>query len=164
VLGLDINRYIRFLNPNQTFLISTQFFWKGLLGVADPFPIRGPRGGQPLTNREVLPVPAQYIDSVINPPVPPPVRPIYAARPTDTFINTLLISTSYRSSTIEPQFVLVYDWGGSFLYQPSVIFRHDPFRFAIDFSIIDASSLKGGSGIALYKDRDNIQFRLEYVL
>jgi hypothetical protein len=40
----------------------------------------------------------------------------------------------------------------------------DPFRFSIDYSILEAGSLKGGSGISLLHDRDNVQFRLEYVL
>jgi hypothetical protein len=157
VLGLDINRYIRFLNPNQTFLISTQFFVKHLFGVASDTPIRRSN----LTNGEVLPVPARYI---LDPGGVAPVRPVFVRQPTDTLLNTLLITTSFRSSTIEPQFVFLYDWGGAFLYQPTITFRHDPFRFVIDASFISAHTLKGGSGISLFRDRDNVQFRLEYVI
>jgi hypothetical protein len=38
----------------------------------------------------------------------------------------------------------------------------DPFRFSMSLSILDAATLKGGSGVSLLKDRDNIEFRFEY--
>jgi hypothetical protein len=160
MLGLDMNRFIRFLNPQQTFFISTQFFYKHLMDAAAQDVIRDPARIN-LTDGQVLPVPARFISPQAG---FAPVRPVYVRQPTDTFLNSLLISTQFRSSTIEPTFTFLYDWGGAFLYQPGVIFRHDPFRFAIDFSIIDAHTLKGGSGVSLYRDRDNIQFRLEYVI
>ena len=68
------------------------------------------------------------------------------------------------SGQVNPAFLFFYDWGGAFVYQPSITFVRDPFRLAIDFSIIDAHTLKGGSGVSLLKDRDNIQFRFEYVI
>jgi hypothetical protein len=162
-LGLDINRYVRFLNPNQTMLISTQFFVKHLFDPAAQTPIRHLPQSGPIdpVDGEVLPVPGAYISPNNGFPA---VRPIFVREPTDTFLNTLLVTTSYRSSTIEPQFVLLYDWGGAFLYQPGVTFRYDPFRFVVDASFISAHTLKGGSGVSLYKDRSNVQFRIEYVI
>ena len=77
---------------------------------------------------------------------------------------TLLISTSYFSSQVNPQILLFYDWGGAILFQPGITFLRDPFRFIVDYTLIEASTLKGGSGVALLRDRDNIQFRIEYVL
>jgi hypothetical protein len=112
---------------------------------------------------EVLPVPQRFV-------LPwgtggfAPVEPDYVQQPTDQFLNTLFVGTSYRSGTIEPGFTFLYDWGGAFLYRPSVKFIHDPFRVVIDLSIIDAHTLKGGSGVSLLKDRDNLQFRIEYSL
>jgi hypothetical protein len=75
-----------------------------------------------------------------------------------------LVTTSYRSGQISPGFVAFYDWGGGLMLQPFVTFSRDPFRFSIDYSVLEAGTLKGGSGISLLRDRDNIQFRLEYVL
>ena len=59
---------------------------------------------------------------------------------------------------------MFYDWGGGFVYQPSITFSRDPFRFALSYSILDAHTYKGGSGVSLLKDRDNVEFRLEYVI
>ena len=92
------------------------------------------------------------------------LEPVFISQPTDQYLQTLFIGTSYRSGTINPGMTFFYDWGGAFLYQPSIQFSRDPFRFAIDYSIIDAHIYKGGSGISLLKDRDNVQFRFEYVI
>ena len=80
------------------------------------------------------------------------------------YLQTFFVGTSYRSGMINPGFVMFYDWGGSFLYQPSVTVIRDPFRFSIDYSILSAHIYKGGSGVSLLKDRDNVQFRVEYVI
>jgi hypothetical protein len=40
----------------------------------------------------------------------------------------------------------------------------DPFRFTLSYSYLYASTLKGGSGISLLRDRDNVLFQLEYVI
>jgi hypothetical protein len=161
VLGFDINQFIRFLNPQQTFFISTQFFYKHLFDATPrtSFARRLPAGG------EVLPVPRREVAV----PVPAlaqfgPVEPDFIRQPTDQFLQTFFISTSYASGTVNPAFVFFYDWGGAMVFQPSVTLVRDPFRFTVDYSILDAATLKGGSGVSLLRDRDNIQFRLEYVI
>jgi hypothetical protein len=163
VVGFDINRYIRFLNPNQTFFVSTQFFYKHLV---DAVP-RGKLGQYPaspgVVEGEVLPVPEKYVPNPLATTLGG-LEPSFVWQPTDTFLHTLAIATSYRSGTINPVFTIFYDWGGAFLYQPSVTFVRDPWRFAINYSILDAGRLKGGSGISLFRDRDNMLFQLEYVI
>lgn len=171
VLGLDINQYIRFLNPQQTFFISTQFFWKHLF---DPLPRtklgkRRPDGTWldsriPLQG-EVLPVLAA--DTIIDRADLRPFGandPDFVHQPTDTFLHTLFIGTAYFSGKLNPGFVFFYDWGGAYVFQPSLALVQDPFRFVIDYSILSAHTLKGGSGVSLLRDRDNIQLRLEYVI
>jgi hypothetical protein len=163
-LGFDINQFIRQLNPGQTFFISTQFFFKHLVHPAK----RGPIGGQFgrfVERGEVLPVTAEDVF------VPRPetadfeaVEPRLIRQPTNTFLHTLFISTSYRSGTVVPSFTFFYDWGGGLVWQPAITFLHDPFRLSIDYSILAAGTLKGGSGVSLLRDRDNIQFRFEYVI
>jgi Protein of unknown function (DUF1302) len=170
-LGLDTNQYIRFLNPTTSFFFSTQFFYKhiqngGSGNVHLDHAIGRIPAGAPNPDREVLPV--QLL--VQSPPKGftlaggPPVEPVYISQPTDQFLQTLLVSTSYRSGTVNPAFAMFYDWGGSLLYQPGVTFIHDPFRFTIDYSIIDSHIYKGGSGVSLLKDRDNVEFRFDYVI
>jgi hypothetical protein len=163
VVGFDINRFIPVLNPNQTFLISTQFFYKHICDAGGKS-VFNP-DGTVNANREVLPVPvlAPYNIQVF-PNVGLPLGQLFITEPADTYLQTLLITTSYRSGTITPAMVMFYDWGGAFLYQPSLTFSRDPFRFALSYSILDSHMYKGGSGVSLLKDRDNIEFRLEYVI
>jgi len=59
---------------------------------------------------------------------------------------------------------LFYDWGGAWVFQPGITLIHDPFRLSVDYSFLTAGTLKAGSGVSLLRDRDNIYFRLEYVI
>lgn len=161
-LGADINAYIRFLNPQQTFFISTQFFYKHLLGAAQRRKFadnRLPEDG------EVLPVP-EFNTFVEGQGISGfgAVEPNFVRNPTDQFLQTLFITTAYASGQVSPYFGMFYDWSGAFVFQPGVTFTRDPFRFTVDYSILDATRLKGGSGVSLLRDRDNVQFRIEYVI
>jgi hypothetical protein len=161
VLGIDLNQFIRALNPRQSFFISTQFFYKHLLDAADPGQLKF--GNFQVEEGEVLPVPGRFVqpfglDQFYA------TEPAFVRQPTDQFLQTLLINTSYFSSQVTPQLLLFYDWGGAVLIQPSIVFLRDPFRLTIDYTFIEASTLKGGSGVSLLRDRDNVQFRLEYVI
>lgn len=162
VVGLDSNQWIRFLNPYQTFFISTQFFYKHIIGAGDHNIFN--KDGSLNPNREVLPLYLDMKDYMLGGRSAGRLEPIFITNPADSFLHTLFISTDFRSGTISPSFTFFYDWGGAFVYQPAVTFSHDPFRFAIDYSIVDAHIYKGGSGVSLLKDRDNIQFRFEYVI
>jgi hypothetical protein len=179
-IGFDINQYIRWLNPHQTFFISTQFFYKHLIHAADRRPIYrlNPATGEPILDANGNPIRLRRYDTgevlpVTDRNVLVPTRSLvsfgaldatFVRQPTDSFLHTFLIATSYWSGTVNPAFVFFYDWGGAMVFQPSVTFIRDPFRFSIDWSILEAHTLKGGSGVSLLKDRDNIQFRFEYVI
>jgi hypothetical protein len=161
VLGFDINQYIRFLNDQQTFFISTQFFYKHLFdAVGDaPFPNRFVRQG------EVLPVPAQEVYvPIASLRQFGAVEPKFVRQQTDQFLQTFFVSTSYASGKVNPAFTFFYDWSGSLVFQPALTLVRDPFRFTVDYSILSAHTLKGNSGVSLLQDRDNIQFRIEYVI
>jgi hypothetical protein len=160
VVGLDINQWLRALNPNQTFFISTQFFYKHIQNGAGNG-IFLPNGAVN-PNREVLPITLNTI--VSRPTLGARLEPIFIRQPTSQYLQTLFIGTSYRSGTINPGLLVFYDWGGAFLYQPTISFSRDPFRFIVDYSMIDSHIYKGGSGVSLLKDRDNVQFRFEYVI
>jgi hypothetical protein len=164
VVGFDVNRYIPLLNANQTFLISTQFFYKHICDAAGKNVFNADGSVNP--NREVLPVPALAPHDVplFSGGVNVPLEQLFISQPEDQYLQTLLITTAYRSGTITPSLLMFYDWGGAFLYQPSVTFSRDPFRFVLSYSILDSHSYKGGSGVSLLKDRDNVEFRLEYVI
>ena len=168
VLGLDLNQFIRALNPRQSFFITTQFFYSHLNGAAKRkvIPALGPYiPGQPvLFDGEVLPVPA-YNQSPDSRGIPSSAaQSVFIHQPVDTFLQTLLIATSYYSGQVSPSLAMFYDWGGSFVAQPQLTLSRDPFRFVMSYSYLVANSLKGGSGISLLKDRDNVLFQLEYVI
>jgi len=162
VIGIDSNQWIRALNPNQTFLISTQFFYKHIRNAGDG-PIYN-QDGSLNANRSVLPVDLDLKDFFLRGSNVGRLEPIFITQPSDQFLQTLFIGTSYRSGTVNPGLTVFYDWGGAFVYQPAITLVRDPFRFTMDYSILDAHTYKGGSGVSLLKDRDNVQFRVEYVI
>lgn len=164
VVGFDTNQWIRFLNANQTFFISTQFFYKHIVNAAGTKLYDCSSGTcLPNADREVQPVELNVLNLGLR-TVGQTLEPLFISQPADQYLQTLFIGTSYHSGEVNPGLTIFYDWGGSFLYQPSIVFSRDPFRFAIDYSILSAHIYKGGSDVSLLKDRDNVQFRIEYVI
>jgi hypothetical protein len=160
-LGFDVNAFIRSLNPDQTFFFSTQLFYKHLFGYAP----REPVPGRNVSNGTVLPVESAFVF------IPRAglrefgaVESDFVHEPQDSLLQTLFISTSYMGGKVTPAFTFFYDWGGALFYQPMITLSRDPFRFIVDYSILSAHTLKGGSGVSLLRDRSNIEFRLEYVI
>jgi hypothetical protein len=163
VMGMDLNQFIRYLNPNQSFFITTQFFYKHLKGAASRNRV-GLGGQNPrVFNGEVLPVPMFTVAAPFL-PTAGASQSVLIHNPVDQYLQTLLISTSYFSSQVNPSLTLVYDWSGSFVAQPQIVFARDPFRFTFSYSFLTAGTLKGASGVSLLRDRDNVLFQLDYVL
>jgi len=169
VLGLDLNQFIRAINPNQSFFFSTQFFYKHLNGAAKRRPVQtfgNYLPGQPHTYEgEVLPVPG-YLISPDNQGLPnnQASEPGFVHTAVDQYLQTLLIGTQYYSGQVIPALTVAYDWSGSGFVTPQVTFSRDPFRFTVAYSYLGANKLKGNSGISLLHDRDNFLFQFEYVL
>jgi hypothetical protein len=169
VLGMDLNQYIRAINPNQTFFITTQFFYKHLNGAVKRKPLT-PLGnyaaGQPTTfEGEVLPVPGYYISPDSRGfPRQQASEPVFVHNPVDQYLQTLLIATQYYSGQVIPALAFLYDWSGAVVMQPQITLSRDPFRFTMSYSYLAADRFKGGSGISLLHDRDNVLFQFEYVL
>ncbi len=153
VLGIDHNQFIRWLNPDQSILFSTQFFYKHLRGAIPRRPVESLPS---VINGEVVPVLVEVDKQNLALPL--------AHTPVDQYVQTLLIATSYVSGTVTPALLLVYDWSGSFAALPQVTLSRDPFRFTFGYDFITANTLKGASGISLFRDRDNVFFQIEYVI
>jgi hypothetical protein len=162
VLGIDTNQFIRFLNPRQSFFISTQFFYKHLNAAVPRTQL--PRQDIGVFNGEVLPVPQALISPAFLPPSAGAPQYVFVHTPVNQFLQTLLISTSYYSGQVTPSLTVLYDWSGSLAVIPSVVLSRDPFRFAISYDYLYAGTLKGASGVSLLRDRDNVLFQIEYVL
>jgi hypothetical protein len=146
-LGLDVNRYIRFLNPQQSFTISAQAFGTHILDFNDA----------PLTKA----APA-FDFAHFAVPVRDPHRHNQAFVNLDPYqiINTLSISTSYRSGVISPALNFFYDWQGAWVVQPGITFVRDPFRLLLQYNYIDGQF----NGIGFLRDRDNVIIQLEVVI
>jgi Protein of unknown function (DUF1302) len=146
-LGVDINRYIRFLNPQQSFVISAQTFGAHILDFNDT----------PVTK-----VAPSFGFAGFAVPVRDPHRNNQVNVNLDSYqiINTLSISTSYRSGVVSPALNFIYDWQGSWLVQPGITFVRDPFRLLVQYNYIDGQF----NGIGFLRDRDNIIIQLEVVI
>ena len=144
-LGIDINRYIRALNPQQSFIISGQMFGTHIVDFNDTsLASAGPYG----FGHFAIPVsePNRQNQSLVN-------------IDQHQFVNTLSISTSFRSGVIKPQLVFFYDWQGSWLVQPGITLTRDPFRLTLQYNYLDGQY----NGIGLLRDRDNLITQLEMV-
>jgi hypothetical protein len=182
VLGVDMNQFIRWLNPRNSFFFTHQFFFRHLNGATKRGPLSLPgmtcdlSTGEgcysyaatdpridpsqdqtpPIYDGEILPVPAETL--------PATGQPIYVKHPVNQYLQTLLISTAYASGQIIPSLTFLYDWSGSFVAIPSVTLSRDPFRFTLQYNFLTSGSLRGASGTSLLRDRDNFLFQFEYVL
>lgn len=145
-VGVDINRYFRYLNPQQSFIISAQMFATHIINFDNT----------PLAS--VLPYGFGHVAVALQ----DPHRKNNALVNIDQheFVNTLAISTSYRSGVIAPRLVFFYDWQGAWLVQPQVAFIRDPFRITLQYNYIDGQY----NGIGFLRDRDNFLVQLEYVI
>jgi hypothetical protein len=117
-----------------------------------------------VSDGEVLPVPELEISPEAQFSNIGAVEPVLIRHPVDQYLQTLLIFTSYYSGQINPSLTVFYDWSGGITLIPQVTFSRDPFRFTMSYSYLDASRLKGGSGVSLLRDRDNFLFQFEYVI
>lgn len=142
VVGFDHNQWFRFLNPSNTFSLTGQLFYTGIQGGVGGIKI-------PVQRK-----PGKYIDVD---------RSSYVS----TFgINTLYSAAYFFNiSQMQPSITYLYDWEGAWLFQPSLTFLRDPFRFRIEYNYLEGRFISSpGSGIGLLKDKDNLAFRIDYLL
>ncbi len=133
MIGFDKYLWIRPLNPRTTFMISGQYFGQWI-------PDYDARQKQLLA---LYPKPLDFV----------------GLRETEhTF--TFLARTNYKNGVINPQLVVAYDVRGAWLFMPSVMFLHEPFRFNIQYSGVYGAFTNFGA----FRDRDQISFMFTYLL
>jgi hypothetical protein len=163
-LGLDINRFIRRLNPQQTFFISTQFFYKHVFDSPGDLVLPTPYRNIPVSGA----LPIIGIDNPLAVGCEAPngqrrnclLRPRLVHLDDDRFLHTLLVTTSYSGGRIVPSYQMFYDWQGAIAVQPGVTFVRDPFRFLFDYTHIAGPAT---GQIGAIRDRDNVRVQAEYV-
>jgi hypothetical protein len=168
-LGADINRFVRFLNPHQTFFISTQFFYKHVFDSPGDLVLPVLHRNIPVASNAPI-VGTNTLGCLKNPKDDPNdftaprrncrLRPRLFHLDDDRFLHTLLITTSYGSGRIVPSFGAFYDWQGAWVFQPGVALIRDPFRFIFDYTAVSAAPT-GQFGAV--RDRDNVRFQVEFV-
>jgi hypothetical protein len=168
MLGLDTQQRVRFLNPDASFFITTQFFYKHLRGAVKRRPIETPFAalpGQPVIfDGEVLPVTrATYSPDRWGLPSAA-AEPEFVHNAIDQYLQTLLIFTTYAGGMVNPSLGVLFDWSGSLVVQPQLTLVRDPFRLIFNYNFLWASDLRGNSGTSLLRDRDNLLFQIEYSL
>ncbi|MBM4243845.1 MAG: hypothetical protein FJ148_08535 [Deltaproteobacteria bacterium] len=150
-IGWDSNQFIRFLNPNQSFFFSTQFFYRHIF------------------DYKFSCTPGDCVGQAL--PVPEPnnsTRTIPLVQ--DTFLHTLAINTTYNVKApftdnnvqVTPGFNMFYDWQGMLVFQPGIRFVRDPWRFIVDYTAINSGVYR--YQIGLVRDKANVRMQLEFVL
>jgi len=157
-LGLDVNRFIRQLNPTQTFFISTQLLFKHVIDSPGDLVLPVPHHNIPVSR--TLPIAGTGCTDAKQPGDECRVRPRFFHINDNQFLHTLLVTTSYFGGRVIPSFVAAYDWQGVWLSQPGVTLVRDPFRFVFDYTRIDGPPT---AQIGTLRDRDNIRVQAEYV-
>jgi hypothetical protein len=162
-VGLDINRFVRWLNPQQTVFISTQFFYKHVFD--SPGDLVLPTPFRNIYAPAAYPVAGSKVCETVHPDGtvtmrPCRVRPRFYRLNDDRFLQTLLVTTSYSGGRIQPYYGMFYDWQGAMVFQPGVTFVRDPFRLTMDYTnVVGAATGQFGA----VRDRDNVRFQVEYV-
>jgi hypothetical protein len=167
--GLDVNRYIRFLNPTQTFFFSTQLFYKHVFDAPNdlvlPVPYRNlpvngkiPVIGDPNNPGNILPgiggCGPKGNKRACN------LQPRLFPQQQNQVLQTLLITTSYSGGRIVPFLGMFYDWVGGVVVQPGVTLVRDPFRFTFDYTSVTSVAAQQFGTV---RDKDNVRFQVEYV-
>jgi hypothetical protein len=186
VIGLDHNQWVRWLNPTNSFTISTQLFWARGLGVDNNFKpgvvpsLLSDRDGIPVAVRTAAPVgPNPTPQQAARPGGPgtrsgvtcgAPQGPGGTAPctfrglqgfPKATQLFTLAISTPYLAGNLTPNVTFFYDFSGSWFVQPGVNWTFwDPWRMQVRYNWLDGRY----AGIGLLKTRDSIWVELQYLL
>ncbi len=133
MIGFDKYLWLRWLNPRTTFMISGQYF------------------GQWMTDYDAR---QKQLLSLY----PKPLDFVGLRETEHTF--TFLARTNYMNGVINPQVVVAYDVRGAWLFMPSIMFLHEPFRFNISYNGVYGAFTNFGA----FKDRDQISFMFTYLL
>jgi len=155
-IGFDVNRFIRWINPNQTVFFSAQLFYKHYFDSPGDLVLPVPYRNLPVS-RQLPIVGTPGCDGGTRGCM---LRPRLFHLEDDRFTNTLLISTSYSGGRIVPSLGFLYDWAGPRVVQPGVAFVRDPFRVIFDYSYVGGPPT---SEIGTMRDRDTVRFQVEYV-
>jgi len=143
VIGIDHNQWIRTLNPYNTFSFTSQHFYTNYQGS-----MKGITAQLHLCDFECRPKNR--------------LLPIDREENLTTFAVSTLYSAAYlfNIAQMQPRFTFFYDWEGAWLFQPTLAFIRDPWRFQLQWNWLEGRV----RGIGTQKDQDNFAIRVDYLL
>jgi hypothetical protein len=158
MIGLDRNVWIRWLNPENTFFLSGQYFHTNIFNYDKDI-----ANGLP-SNTHSAAVANVPLDPVNLPGV---TRPMIATsydfvpRKQDEVTLTYLINTLVYHGTIQPQVFGAYDIRGVHAVVPSLSYQYGSnLVFTVKYAIIMGTY----ANLGFFRDRDQLLFRVQYNL
>lgn len=109
MVGVDKFMFIRFLNPNNMFFLSFQYFGQYVIDHDDRM-------------RQAVPL--------------PPAGDTFPKAKELEHQFTFTANTNYMQGKIEPQIAIAADVRGAWFIQPQVNFKIDPFRLLVQYNMI----------------------------
>jgi hypothetical protein len=159
MIGADRNVWIRWLNPENTFSLSGQYFHTHIIDyekdIANGVPSNthfGPTGQMlpvDFTNPEagLVPVMATSFD--------------WVPRNQDEMTITYLINTLVWHGNIQPQIFGAYDFRGVHAVVPSISYQYGTnLVFTIKYAVVRGTF----ANLGFFRDRDQLLFRVQYNL
>lgn len=153
-VGFDRNQWIRFLNPRQTFFISAQFFGEHV----KELPANASYSIQKKVERRDVTLPDGSSVTLS--------KPYFVRIAPNSYKATFLMRTGYPvlKGYLGPEFSMIMEFGDfnmfAYVIQPALTYYREPFRARIEYNYLNGDY----SGIGFLRDRDNIAFRIEYLL
>jgi hypothetical protein len=154
MIGLDRNVWIRWLNPENTFYLSAQYFHTNIFNydkaISNPLPSS--------TNLITI------ADVPVAPGVTVPMKASsfhWVPRKNDEISFTYLANTLLWHGTIQPQVFGMYDLRGVNAIVPSISYQYGTNLF---FIVKYAVTFGTYANLGFFRDRDEVLFRVQYNL
>jgi len=142
MIGLDRNVWIRWLNPENTFYCSAQYFHTNIMNY----------------DRDIA---NAIVDRLTFDPTIMNYSTHFTNRRNDEIQITYLVNTLYYHGNIQPQVFGMYDTRGVNALVPSISYQHGTnWVFTLKYAFIQGVL----ANLGLFRDRDELLFRVQYNL
>jgi hypothetical protein len=153
MIGADRNVWIRWLNPENTFFFSGQYFHTYITDYRG-----GPTANDAISN--AVPSNTHFLPPSVVPPNGVTTFD-WVQRNQDEITATYLINTLVWHGTIQPQIFGAYDWRGVHAVVPSISYQYGSnLVFTVKYAVVRGTF----ANLGFFRDRDQLLFRVQYNL